>query len=772
MRSHATLNDLGVQHFGRYRRDSDIRSLNNAIELFGQALVAAPADHPDRVPILVNLAQALRLRFEARDDPADLDVEVTCWQEISRRTPDDAPARAWRLANLANAHRRRFSRRLDPHDIDEAIRVGEIVAAITPGSDPDYAGRLSNLGISYRKRSEASRHRSDAEMAVSRGFAAVRATPASDPECAGRWSNLALAHLTRFEQDGAIDDLDEALRGWNAALGAGPSAESDSAMYSANLCAVHQLRYLRAGDIQDLDEAIHHGATALDLTGPDDLDYCVRLSNLAGAYRRRFQRAGAREDLEEAFALAEAAVQASGTGDLKAADQLSELALVYVLQSQFLGDDTAADKAVRAARKATAINSGTPPKAVIMSVLALAEHERFVRAGEASDLDASIRHAQSAVDTAVSLLERAAFQQDLAFLRNARFYLRGVPDDLDDLDEAVTLLTRTLLAPGADGHLRARSLLALSAAHLMRFQNSRKRADADRAFECAAELLKLKDYFDYRDAAIFLGNAYLMRFDYFGERDGEELALATCKAALERADAGSRSTALIEGTLGRIYYTLYQQTESADLLNQAIELQRSAAEVTADRLPVHAEILARLGIALLDRYDRDGDRADFTEALRSFRSAATLLRAPAAARFAAAERWADLSVTEGNVAQAVEACTVAIDLLPFLAWHGMSRPARENRLKDVEGFARDAAAWATDIGRPQLAIEFLESGRTVLWWQALQTRADLTRLQVQHPELAARLDELRRTLDRSWIPFPPAVSPRETALPPSRPRGD
>jgi hypothetical protein len=772
MRNHASLNDLGVQHFGRYRRDSDIRSLNNAIELFGQALVAVPADHPDRVPILVNLAQTLRLRFEARDDPADLDVEVTCWQEISRRTPDDAPARAWRLANLANAHRRRFSRRLDPHDIDEAIRVGEIVAAITPVSDPDYAGRLSNLGISYRKRSEASRHRSDAEMAVSRGFAAVRATPASDPECAGRWSNLALAHLTRFEQDGTIDDLDEALRGWNAALGAGPSAESDSAMYSANLCAVHQLRYLRAGDIQDLDEAIHHGATALDLTGPDDLDYCVRLSNLAGAYRRRFQRAGAREDIEEAFALAEAAVQASGTGDLKAADQLSELALVYVLQSQLLGDDTAADKAVRAAMKATAINSGTPPKAVTMSVLALAEHERFVRAGEASDLDASIRHAQSAVDTAVSLLERAAFQQDLAFLRNARFYLRGVPDDLDDLDEAVTLLTRTLLAPGADGHLRARSLLALSAAHLMRFQNSRKRADADRAFECAVELLKLKDYFDYRDAAIFLGNAYLVRFDYFGERDGEELALATCKAALERADAGSRSTALIEGTLGRIYYTLYQQTESADLLNQAIELQRSAAEVTADRLPVHAEILARLGIALLDRYDRDGDRADFTEALRSFRSAATLLRAPAAVRFAAAERWADLSVTEGNVAQAVEACTVAIDLLPFLAWHGMSRPTRENRLKDVEGFARDAAAWATDIGRPQLAIEFLESGRTVLWWQALQTRADLTHLQVQHPELAVRLDELRRSLDRSWIPFPPAVSPRETALPPSQPRGD
>ena len=89
-----------------------------------------------------------------------------------------------------------------------------------------------------------------------------------------------------------------------------------------------------------------------------------------------------------------------------------------------------------------------------------------------------------------------------------------------------------------------------------------------------------------------------------------------------------------------------------------------------------------------------------------------------------------------------------MDLLPVLAWRGLDRSVQEHRLADVAGLGNDAAAWALTADQPRRAVELLEQGRQVLWSQALQTRSDLSALAAAAPELAARLDETRRGLDR------------------------
>ena len=123
----------------------------------------------------------------------------------------------------------------------------------------------------------------------------------------------------------------------------------------------------------------------------------------------------------------------------------------------------------------------------------------------------------------------------------------------------------------------------------------------------------------------------------------------------------------------------------------------------------------------------------------------------------AAYSWGVAAAAEaGRPRAAVEGFTAAVQLLPIAAWHGLDRATRENQLKQWAGLAGDAAAAAVLDGRPGLAVELLEQGRSVLWTQALNLRGDLSRLEQEHPDLAARLDRIRAILDTS----PPEMTAR------------
>lgn len=89
----------------------------------------------------------------------------------------------------------------------------------------------------------------------------------------------------------------------------------------------------------------------------------------------------------------------------------------------------------------------------------------------------------------------------------------------------------------------------------------------------------------------------------------------------------------------------------------------------------------------------------------------------------------------------------AVELLQLLAWRGMDRRSGEEALSRVAGLASEAAAAALAAGRPEEAVELLESGRTMLWSQLLDNRSDLRAIRAQNPELARELEAVRTAID-------------------------
>ncbi|MCX5230056.1 CHAT domain-containing protein [Streptomyces sp. NBC_00233] len=116
---------------------------------------------------------------------------------------------------------------------------------------------------------------------------------------------------------------------------------------------------------------------------------------------------------------------------------------------------------------------------------------------------------------------------------------------------------------------------------------------------------------------------------------------------------------------------------------------------------------------------------------------------PPATRWEAAVKAAELLVGRDDWAGALEACELAIAVLPRLAWGGLTFDDRLHALSDTSHTVCDAAAIALNAGAPERALEILEHGRGQLLAHALDMGIDLEAVRRQDPGLAAELDLAR-----------------------------
>ncbi|KAG6371116.1 hypothetical protein JVT61DRAFT_10658 [Boletus reticuloceps] len=95
----------------------------------------------------------------------------------------------------------------------------------------------------------------------------------------------------------------------------------------------------------------------------------------------------------------------------------------------------------------------------------------------------------------------------------------------------------------------------------------------------------------------------------------------------------------------------------------------------------------------------------------------------------------------------LHAYSIALNLLPQVAWIGLSLTHRYAELKRGADVVREAAAAALDSGFPELAVEWLEQGRSIVWGELLQLRGSYEQLSSAHPDHAHRLRNLSTALD-------------------------
>ncbi|MYY13789.1 CHAT domain-containing protein [Streptomyces sp. SID4919] len=549
-----------------------------------------------------------------------------------------------------------------------------------------------------------------------------RAVP-GDPN--GRGSallNLGIALFRGYRRTDRTADLEEAVAVLTRARtepGTTPELRSHA---DEVLATVLRARHARTGRPADPDAAgprTDPGTGVRTDTGPDsDSDSgtaqatgaepapraAMRLVSSAQELRARHERGtGGPEALTEAVERLRKAVALLPDDHVRRPTALHELGSVLSVAHQTGTGPYALDEAVGALREAVRRTpDGHGELGARLMTLGGALGLRYRVSNDSGDLRESLEHRRRA-----AALPGLPVEQRAAILVSSGSALLDAAERTGDPALAAQAVQQIRagaeLTPGTDPKLPARRT-NLALALLTDFQLSGSRARVREARELMDAVL----------AALPEGNP---------RRGNALMTAATVRLAGERTGWSSAA-----------------RREAAGLMRQAVRATPQGHSRRAARL-------ATLGTALLLLHERTRAATDLAEAADALRAGALDPGGAPSTRLDAARNWGRACLALGRPDQALEAFTMAVDLLPAVSPRHLVRDDQEFGLGQSVGLGAEAAACAVRHGDPSLAVRLLEQARGILLSQAFDADSDLTELAARAPELAARFVRLREHVD-------------------------
>lgn len=520
-----------------------------------------------------------------------------------------------------------------------------------------------------------------------------------------------------------------------------------------------------------LERAVEYNRLAATASSEEHPARNLILRSLRDVLKERYSLCGRIEDLEEAATVAWTAWHALPPASvrLRADAAWSAIAVLHTL-AEVTGDPRRLVAALDPARRAveecdTAAVERAKLQGTLCGVLMhLAEHtdvevsiDEAVRRGEESVKRLPPTNGVSRTSLGVALLLRGRQQ-----------------GSTDDLDRSVQLFSEAL----AMGDVSLHSAVALNLASALtiraditgrsedkrRAEAARRRAwasaDATSSGHSLSTLTIMRTLENTSDPAAFrlvlskLSPGHPM-LTYVLGRLAEVLSEAgEYKAALKSARkavraAPGRSEALdARRVLGRLLLIYLEDGEGSGRTEaeEAVRVFREAGAVCEPTDSRYAEVKLGLASAMLAMSLHDPGRFDRTEVMTALRSAAGAEGSPVRDRLLASQVWSAEALKAGNIKDALEGAQCAVSLLQEFGWIGLDRSDQEDGLREGRAMPRDAAALAISAGRPDLAVELLEQGHSVLWNSAMHLRGEFASLADDDPALAAELEEVASAL--------------------------
>ncbi|MGW1344078.1 hypothetical protein ACWCOV_23745 [Kribbella sp. NPDC002412] len=286
----------------RYIRTTDDAELDRMIESCELGMAVEPTS-------LTDLCVALRLRFEAVGDEADLDRSIAAGlQAVDALTDPDELARAQNAVGFAL--RLRYEQTEHLASLDDAIDL--LQSANEQATAPDLrAAVLNQLGNARWARHVRTRDPGELESALADLRQSVQVGAEHDGVNPGHLSNLGLALATQYERTREPAVLDEMVSVLQRAVKESRPDNNRLPMFQSNLGGALLRRYERDGVLADLDAAIvaHQEAIAAPTAGPR-----FRTAagfNLGGCWLQRFRRTADPADFGKALAAYQSTARSS-----------------------------------------------------------------------------------------------------------------------------------------------------------------------------------------------------------------------------------------------------------------------------------------------------------------------------------------------------------------------------------------------------------------------------------------------------------------------------
>ncbi|KAJ7210130.1 CHAT domain-containing protein [Mycena pura] len=601
-----------------------------------------------------------------------------------------------------------------------------------PVSDLNRGRLLNLLGDMCLKQWETSQVMDDLNQAVYAYEDALRDDPTNVTYLGDLGSSLRL----RFLQLGEVNDIDKAVLLQKEMVHLTMDGDPNKARMLTDLGTCLQIRFEQLGDSNDINTAVSQHQDALHLSPDGHPVKRIILGNLGNSLLARFEKLGDLADLGESVSKQEEVVCMTSHGHPDRPRALSQLGNSLGTRFEYLDDVRDLNECISYQQEAVHLTPDHhPEKPDYLSNLGTFLGSRFDRLGDIGDLNESISTLQKAVYlTADGHPHKPPMLNNLGNSFQRRFQRFG---DLHDLNESILKLGEVVrLTP--DGHPdKHRSLNNLGIALRNRFE---RLGDLDDLHE---SVLKHEDtvrlipdgHPNKADMLTNLGISLNSRFEQLGSLEDLNRCISKQEEAVQITPGNHSKKLNMLNNLGNSLQSRFKRLGDHCDLDDSILRQRDAMNLTPEG---HADKAGRqegLGNALLHRFAQFRDPHDLEETIHQYTSAAHSTTSPAHKRFHAAWIWA-LSAHITQHPSLLQAYHVALDLLPEVAWLGLSINDRHHQIIEAGGVVRAAAATAITFGQLEKAVEWLEQGRSIIWGQLVNLRTPVDDLKQKHPELA------------------------------------
>ena len=702
---HVSLAQEAIRLEDEYASSGRVEFAEQAAECFRASVAATPADFPERVLLMSGAALCLERLFERTGRSELLDeVELLVRDALAVTLPADR-FYAQRLTILGNVLLARFERTGRLEALLDAVAAYRKAADVDPEDPVDRAAGLTNLGNALQQLFGRTGDLPVLLEAVEASRDAVAVVPAGHPDRARWQTNLAVTLRILFERTGETAAVHEAVAVGRAALAATPEDHAERAFRMSILATVLYRWSEHTGDVEVLQEALSLCRAAVAAIPTDHPRRAWMLSEAAAIARQLFKSSGETGVLAEAVQFGRAAVEAVPVGDPERLNHLSNLGIALLAAYERTGDRELLTEAVRAGWDSVV---GTPA-------------DDPTRVPRITNLVVSLQRESEVTGRSDALLDAVA---------QARAAVEAMPDDLPARGAVVGTLGNALRAA------YERTGLETALGEAARMLRDALEATPEGHATRPARL---------NDLAVTLR----LLAEHTGMREGFFAAYSFLEQAEALLPADHCDRLLIFGNRAAMALKIFELDRRPEVGEVAVAALRAVADNTPESDPSRAERLRRLGLALEILAVGHAANAQLLEEARErFKAAANLASAPTLVRIRAGREQARLELTAAQAPEAaLEAIERVVELIERAAPASLVRTDREHRMALLDGLPAQAAAIALAAGRPERALELLESTRGVLVAETLGLRGgELARLRAAHPELARRLDRARAAM--------------------------
>ncbi|KAH8793132.1 CHAT domain-containing protein [Flagelloscypha sp. PMI_526] len=638
--------------------------------------------------------------------------------------------------------------------------MSELIQAIE--EDEDYLGTFmpsEGDGTDALQRFLADDQVADIDTAIRQLEFLVKHLPEDHPNKLDYLNNLALSHVKRFDLFGNVSDIDKAIECDAIRVEFTPDGHPGKPSYLNFLGNSHQKRFERLGELSDIEKAIECHISAVQLCADGHPDQLVSLGNLGDSYAARFEHCGETQDINKAIEYQCKAVKLTPDGHPIRPSLFNNLGLSYRIRFERLSKVVDLDKSIQFHLRAVELTpDGHPDKPAFLNNLGNSHQTRSQRHGDLADMDKSIEYHLNAIQlTPDGHLNRSTYLNNLAISHQMRFDHLG---DVADVDNSLKEMLKAVKLT-ADGHPdKPACLNNLGISHARRFERSGEIADIDEAIKCQLNAIQLTGD-SHPNRAMYLGglgHAHTKRFERFRDLGDIEKAIKYNNKAVDLTPDDHPDKPICLKNLGISLQTRFERLGEIADIDTAIKCLVNAIQLTPDDHPEQSDHLNMLGLFYHTRFEHFGKMADIDDAIKAFEQSATSTASPAIFRFRGARAWIFLLRRKHGISLFKSGYLLPqhtlINLIPELVWLGAPVHQRLQAIQDVVGSSiHEAVSMAIRAQKLELAVEWMEQGRSIVWGQLRRLRSPLIDLEDAHPFLAQQFQTVQRRIETSFLHF-------------------